>query len=223
MYISPSRKIGFVHIQKTGGSTIEFILSKHISDFQNVGSKHSTVREAARKIDNWDTYFSFTFVRNPWDRLVSWYSMIEEAGQIKLIDTIKSRRNFMRYKRARQWSSWKEVIRKTNSFDKFVRSLSEISITPSGQPKFARNQLDYLLDEHGNISVDFIGRLENFQADVETLLEKIEISPNNIKLSKKNKSKHNHYSQYYSPETRDIVEQLYQRDIEHFGYEFEEE
>jgi Sulfotransferase family len=224
MFISPSRKVAFIHIQKTGGSTIESVLGEHIPDFQIRGHKHNSVKYGFREIDDWESYFSFAFVRNPWDRLVSWYSMIEEAGRIKLVDTLNNKRNYNRYQYARKLFVWKEVLENTNSFDEFVRSATDIAITTDGRKLIAQNQIDYISDAHGNIVVNFIGRFENFQADLRQVLEKLEITlePTEITRNRKNRSEHRHYSHYYTPETRAIVEQVYQRDIKYFGYTFEE-
>ena len=42
------------------------------------------------------------------------------------------------------------------------------------------------------------------------------------RLKKTNQTKHDHYSSYYTEETREIVENLYKKDIELFDYHFEE-
>lgn len=62
----------FIHIPKTGGTSIEKAFGydwPHIRD-----AKHHwpgwIVNRHGREI--WDTYFKFTFVRNPWDRAISW-------------------------------------------------------------------------------------------------------------------------------------------------------
>ena len=40
------------------------------------------------------------------------------------------------------------------------------------------------------------------------------------KLQHVNKATHNHYTQYYSKDSIDIVRDVYSRDIELFGYEY---
>ena len=41
------------------------------------------------------------------------------------------------------------------------------------------------------------------------------------KLSKKNVSKHKHYSEYYDDETREFVGHLFEKDIKELGYEYQ--
>jgi hypothetical protein len=66
--IYEERKAIFVHITKTGGMTITSLLGpgdgKH---------RHRTLAQYAKAVCV-DDYFTFAFVRNPWDRMVSEYS-----------------------------------------------------------------------------------------------------------------------------------------------------
>ena len=57
----------FIHINKTGGSSIAKAL--------NIPSVHRTAQEKIEEIGqkNWDRKLTFTVVRNPWDKVVSLY------------------------------------------------------------------------------------------------------------------------------------------------------
>ena len=63
----------FIHINKTGGSSIEKALGLPFD--------HRSAREkiAAIGSDVWERKFSFSFVRNPWERLVSWYQYVQRT------------------------------------------------------------------------------------------------------------------------------------------------
>lgn len=69
--------------------------------------------------------------------------------------------------------------------------------------------------------LDFVGRIEDFPEDFYLVLRKLGLDM--VDLPRKNSTEHAHYSTYYTPETRAIVEQLYREDIVTFGYVFETE
>ena len=77
--VSDSRKLVFVHIQKTGGSTVDRLLRAHVEDLRGLGARHQFAIRGKKRLEAWDEYFKFAFVRNPWARLVSWHAMIRRA------------------------------------------------------------------------------------------------------------------------------------------------
>ena len=201
MLVSDSRKLVFVHIQKTGGVTVNNLLREHIPDMHSILARHEFASRGVDELDTWDEYFKFAFVRNPWDRLVSWYVMVT---------TVQRPGNELgRY-----------VHDKSSTFEEFIHNCTdEIEIRKGVCYSFTYNQLDYVTDEEGNLLVDFIGRLESFDEDVREVFRRIGVDLD--KISRDNRSDHRHYSTYYTPETEMIIRDRFKRDIEYFGYEFE--
>jgi hypothetical protein len=101
MPISKSHNFVFIHIPKTAGTSIERCLLDNnlisvgsqwlqgkIDNNEFKQSKYSNqywhhlntceVRQAIGK-EQWSNYFKFTFVRNPWDRAVSFYYYIKQS------------------------------------------------------------------------------------------------------------------------------------------------
>ena len=199
--VSKSRKLAFVHIQKTGGSTVHRLLKEKLPDIYMVGERHEFATRGAKELEDWDEYFRFAFVRNPWERLVSWYSMVTKFR--------KSGNEL-----------WQYVRENSSNFEEFIRNCTEeVEIREGIYYSFAYNQLDYVTDEDGNLLVDFIGRLENFDDDVCHVFDKIGEQVEMVPHPKR--SRHTHYSAFYTPETEEIVRERFKRDIEYFGYEFE--
>ena len=190
--ISDTHKFIFIHVNKTGGTSIEKAFQPE-ADQRDVQHKHaSAVFYSQTFPDQFRTYFKFAFVRNPWDWLVSRY----------------------------HWSKYHQRLFNC-SFDEFLRRLEKrIRLSKTAlwlEDEALKPQLDRLMIG-GRIVVDFVGRFENLQSDFNLVCSKLRIEPR--RLHHVFKSTHAHYADYYSDETRKIVERLYAIDIAAFGYHF---
>ena len=191
-------KCVFVHIPKTAGTSIcSFFISN--GAYQHDGhyyQTHETIKELEiTNSDEMDKYFIFSFVRNPFERLVSYYnSKINTKYFPKEI-------------------SFKEMCRKIYKNErKRIRDRNFLRHT--------RGCYDYLKNENGEININFVGKFENLQNDFRIICNKIGIPYQ--KVPHKNKTNHKHYTKYYDEETKQIVAEKYAKDIEYFGYEFGE-
>ena len=216
MLISEKGKFIFVHIQKCAGNSVTRVLKKNFPDTRYWHGKHGHAINGIREIgqERWSEYTSYSFVRNPWDRLVSWYSMIQGR---------RNRVPFWKKRSATPFKSpfWNHVVRDSHDFDSFLINCTDVIYENGCFKSFAFIQADYLSDEDGNIAVNFVGRFENLSNDVTKIFERLGIEVG--KLPELNASKHDHYSNYYSQKTRDLIALRFQRDMDLFGYHFTEQ
>jgi len=77
MIINHKYQFIFIHIQKTAGTSITNALY-NLPETNNLYHSHSMINllDDGEYVD----YFKFCFVRNPFDRLLSWYNMILKKG-----------------------------------------------------------------------------------------------------------------------------------------------
>ncbi len=177
----------FIHINKTGGSSIEKALRLPL--------EHKTAREKIDEIglERWKRRFTFTVVRNPWDKVVSHYLYRWQTNQTGLQNASID---------FRTWARLAYRDHNPKYYDK---------------PKMFMPQLAWLTDVEGHLLVDFVCRFENLASDFETVLHTI---GRKATLPHLKASKRGHYRDYYDGETIEIVAQWFQRDIEYFHYEF---
>ncbi len=214
MIISQEKKFLFIHIQKTGGKSLGKVLMSEVPDAQFFLGTHDHASLAKCHMDEvWTEYYKFAFVRNPWDRLVSWYTMITQRGRIiPWYERIIRLNHFNHF--------WQYILKNSNNFESFLRNCTGEIEDIDGKKSILYNQLDYIRDKEGRIIIDFIGRYENLESDSNIIFQKLGLD--NINLPQLNISYHPHYSKFYTDETAEIVAKLYSRDIEFFGYTFEE-
>jgi hypothetical protein len=205
----------FVHIPKTGGTSIERIIWPGNDDrcagnlcmglvdgfhnkYQTGGLQHLLARQIREEVGRevFDKFFKFSIVRNPWDKAISQYIYMGERGDL---------RRFI-------------GLSETDSFKKYLELIQKRThVQWESQHKF-------ILDESGQEMVDYIGRFERFNDEVSRILQEIkarngvEIRIDDIPHLKK--SNRSHYRDYYDSEAREMVAHIYKKDIEYFGYTF---
>ena len=196
--ISHKHKCIFVHIPRTGGSSIEKTLCGQDWGRVEKKTKH-LIASTAKKIyaQYWNEYFKFSFVRNPWDRMVSMARYPKYSG----------------------------VRLKENSinFNRYLKNFPSLEVDPRSESKndnFKPSKGSVYLNIL-NKELNFIGKFENLQEDFNTVCDKIGIPRQ--QLLHENPSRHKHYAKYYDDETRQIVAEKYAKDIEYFGYKFGED
>lgn len=187
------KKFVFIHIQKTAGSSIAKVLSKD-GGTKIICPQHTFIKNCSYNKD----YFKFTIVRNPWDRLVSWYNIIKLVGV---------RNNFYKY-----------ILNNSKNFSEFI-NLTDVILDGNVNKSISFNQLDYISDDNGKILVDYIGKFENLNEDIKIIGERIGYV--NLTIPHLNKFKHKDYRTYYTDRDIELVQEMYKRDIDYFNYKFD--
>ncbi|MGA9575901.1 MAG: sulfotransferase family 2 domain-containing protein [Lysobacterales bacterium] len=179
----------FIHINKTAGTSVGNAIGLPIKH-------HQTAREVIAKIgrEKWNRAYKFTLVRNPWDKVVSHYEYRRKKNKNDLSE------------REIPFNEW---VKKTYGPDKDPFYYDN--------EKAFQPQIEWLKDDEGNISIDFVGKFETIDEDFERIKSTIGIS---AELPHLNASKRAGYRSYYDDQTREIVAQWFREDIETFDYQF---
>lgn len=216
MIISDARKYIFVHIPKTAGTALALALEdmaakddiligdtpkairrrRRLKGVKTQGRlwKHSTLRDVYGLVDQtqMETYFVFTLVRNPWDRLVSYYHWLQEQ-------------RFDHY-----------AVRAARKLE-FSRFLHDPVVAASliGNP-----YQSYVIDRDEKNCCDLFVRMEHLARDLLPLEAHLgkKIGP----LQRINSSTRDRdYRRYYADENAEWVARLCAADIARFGYRFD--
>ncbi|HEY5218398.1 MAG TPA: sulfotransferase family 2 domain-containing protein [Gemmatimonadaceae bacterium] len=195
----------FIHIPKTGGNSVS-------SAFGFGWPAHTDILHYATELkpDVFESYFKFAVVRNPWERLVSEYVFQRKkrkprTEKLFIFDERGTKRRF---------ADWVRVALANPFRYRGQDWAGDVS------PHIHRwsPQVDWISID-GNISVDFIARLETIERDFQEIRRRAGVSATT--LARRNATRHRHYSSYYDSDTREIVAHYYASDIEAFGYRFE--
>lgn len=196
MPVSHDHGLIFVHIPKTGGSSITKAIGvygrksirsafgsrrQHYTMSQLLGMGCITTKERFE-------YFKFSFVRNPFDRMVSIFRYMVRAKEEKI-----------------------------RNFNKAIRY--HVNSMKKGREKrvfYFRPQSEYLFSE-GEMIVDFIGRFEHLKRDFRKVARRVGISGS---LPHLKRSKARNYRSYYNRASKDLVKRFYAEDLDKFKYKF---
>ncbi len=216
MIISHGRGYIFVHIPKTGGTALALALeAKAMKDDILIGDtpkakrrrkrlkgvtaagrlwKHSTLRDIEGLVapEEIERFFVFTLVRNPWDRMVSYYHWLKEQS----------------------FDHPAVALAKGLGFSDFLNHPSTIAA-------FRRNPYaSYVTDNKGNERCDLYLRFERLEREIEQLETRLDmrLPP----LEHVNRSdRQADWRGYYSAKDAALVGEICAVDVGRFGYHFD--
>ncbi len=231
--ISSKHKTIFIHIPKVAGQSIETMFLNDLGlDWK---SRHSLLLRKKKPkekgpsrlahlrardyvefgyIDqvDFDEYFKFSFVRNPYSRTYSYYRYLGYANIMKFKDFVQ------------------EILRKKIDNNHF----------------FFLSQSEYLYDKDGKKLVDFVGKLETIEDDINEVIKRANLRVKELPHVNKSKNEltrglskiiknplllmnlHTNnkpvkdYTKMYDHESEKIVRQYYHDDLVNFNYKFGE-
>lgn len=222
MIISNSHKFIFVHVMKTAGTSISAALDSCLrwNDVAIGGTrfgeqiqppfrerfglhKHSTAGEIRATVgaDIWSSYFTFTVVRHPYDRIVSLYTWLQKTLRNAPPD-------------APQWS-WQAAIafRESQDFSAFIRH-ERFRNSLGGRP-----QVEWICDDDGRCIVDFVGRFEDLDAARRMISQRIGIILDPFERHNASTVQTRHAELFSGEADYDYLHDLHDRDFEMFGYD----
>ncbi len=227
MQISHRYKFIFFSFPKTGSESVRELLDP-FSDIHGIPYwersneqpfySHISPREVKQLFEknNWDynSYYKFTFVRNPWARIVSLYNMIYHTRPAtSLLGKVKQKL-------------------KANAIPTFEQWLQSIDTggRGAGGPDNQRWQVygaysikNYIFDEDETLLVDEVIKLEEINQRLPALLKHIGIpDAENLSIPFVNRRSLKKYADYYTTSTDKLIQEKYDYDIQQYQYTFDE-
>lgn len=211
--ISIEKKFLFIHVPKTGGNSIQQVLSEYsddrliINDKRQDGierfevmnglyktTKHSSLSQYKRSIDKktFSQLFKFATMRNPWDMMVSQY--------------------FSPHRKNLEWNreKFRKLVFKVKPLRHYICDYHPLLDL---RKMIGLKNGRHLLDE-----IDFLIRFEHLQEDFDNVSLKLGLPLR--ELPKMNASKKVHYSEYYDENLKELVARRFAEEIEIGNYEY---
>jgi hypothetical protein len=189
--------LAFIHVPRCAGTSISHEV---FGQFIN----HYTLSEHERLFDKEMRALPiFTVVRNPWDRLVSCWTMAK-AGRGREGDVTVNPRD-------------SRPVQGHDTFESFVLEGLPAMRDPMDSILFAP-QVGFVVSHTGNLRVAHTGRFEDLEPTQDWIGRR---TGRSITFPKRNSSVRSDYRSYYNPAMVDAVREHYRADVELFGYEFD--
>ncbi len=208
--ISHSKNFILVHVPRTGGTLVEAGLSHYgivlqgESNFDSVYFKHAYARDIKRMMgDTYESYFKFSFVRNPWDWVVSNYAWNRGLHRCYIIGT-PYEFDGRTPGRVPDWA-------KDMSFERWL---------PWWLEGFRPSQLALLTDATGSLLVDEVYRFESIDQAVGSICRCLNVEFVPLRVDTRGERTSADYRDYYTEETRRLVAEHFRTEIERFRYSF---
>lgn len=210
MPISTSKMFIYFVIPKCGSSTVRNLIKAHtdIKCLPDFFSEHFTIdRFLESKYAAFiKTYFNFTFVRNPYDKVYSGF-----------MQDIYATENYPRWTEAK-----KDIFDKIgDDFNQYMQKYVASSDILGDWRWMCFTPMHAFSHHKGQYQLDWYGRAENLENDILYLSNKLDlgvrdIENRNVRTPISNDLK---YLDKYERKTIELVNRMYRFDFEFFGYE----
>lgn len=210
----------FIHIPKTAGTSIYNFFKVNNTLWSKIGTfgKVRVGLEHARAMDLkqfdetkniFDEYFKFSFVRNPYDRVLSQF-----FWQCRLIKHEEP--DVLLFNR---WLP--EYLDDKLLFEGFVDSGEKRYILRQHRAcsEHYLPQYNFLYDEEENLLIDFIGRYENLENDLKLILKKINYTKEVILPRLNTNDKAFNKEEYLTEHNKSVIYEKYKKDFMLFNYD----
>lgn len=164
-----------------------------VKRFNPVNYKINRTKYAIVNQKQFNSYFKFVIVRNPFSRLYSWFNACTNGQK-------------MHFK--------KLGIPQNISFEDFLYKFAGHSNL--------KTQMDYITDYKGKIPFDFIGRFEDLDLVHRTLRAEIYKNVRFDLVAAVNNKKVDplHYRKFYNSDSRKFIQDIYAEELNYFNYDF---
>ncbi len=209
--LSVPKQFIFIHIFRVAGNSMRQVLSAFPSE--ELLGVHSDARDTKGCMINrgqealWNQSFKFTFIRNPFDWMVSTYMYHHRTrgyteGQKKAYFDCVEHMNF------HEFVKW------------YTENAMKERVAIGGNKCITLNEFVY--DADGNCLLDFVGRYENMYHDWMHVCSKLSIFSNTplpiINAGAQRAGQD--YHSFYNHESHEIVSRVFAKDLELFKYQF---
>lgn len=207
MPVSHELKCLFVHIPKTAGTSIEAALGMH-GDQKEIGLRTvaGTTEDSERLFGGTLQHLTLREIqgRLPAEVLKPYYKFTVVRNPW---DRLVSEYAWISKGDGRVWARGP-----IGAFEEFVRSRDYERVRRHGLP-----QVEFIVGVDGHIGLDDVFRFEDLPGAWEEIRGRLGLRP---PLEHRMRSERGAYRDFYTPETREIVAQVYRRDIEAFEVAF---
>lgn len=202
---SVAHQFVWYRIAKTGTRTLHSLLGEYVEDYCYITPEQCEIDPGLMISLDRGEIFSFTMVRNPWDRLVSaWADKLHTARSTreKRIKSLGAT-GVHAALAASDFSAFVEMLPGSQLFNTDVHFKPQARIVEAAE-------------------INYTARFENYEQEVRRILDWVGISDNTVTIPRRNATTAvaRNLDDWYDAKTRQIVEVLYAEDIERWGYLF---
>jgi len=197
MIVSKKKKVLYLHIAKTGGSSIVRLLQNNDMDDRVLSNKRGSYEDKVEYFtevaEHWDEYYKFTFIRNKFDLLISLYNYDRQLNG--------------------RWSLDSEV-----SFDSFIRD--HIGCENTFVQKIQYNKLldQHYLTHYGDEPLfDFVGHFNRYNDDLNHVCEHLGIENTEIHVNAGSYDR-SKKADYYTAELEQVLRSKFPQEFACFGW-----